>query len=111
MSGQTRRIAAVLQVCTTSDGPYQAVQLEDGSYALLRGGNALRQGDVLPFEPRNGMEIIGHYDKRRRSRKRLGGLHGRYRQQRPHATQGRRLRLIALSGATAPTTARRQATP
>ena len=64
MSGQARRIAAVLQVCTTSDGPYQAVQLEDGSYALLRGGNAVQQRDVLPFEPRNGMEIIGHYDKR-----------------------------------------------
>jgi hypothetical protein len=64
MSGQARRIGAVRQACDTSDGPYQAVQLEDGSYALLHGGNAVRRRDVLPFEPRNGMEIIGHYDKR-----------------------------------------------
>lgn len=64
MSGQARRIAAVLQVHATSDGLYQAVQLEDGSYALLHGGNAVRRHDVLPFEPRNGMEIIGHYDER-----------------------------------------------
>jgi hypothetical protein len=63
MSGQARRIAAVLQVCDTSDGLYQAVRLEDGSYALLHGGNAVRRRDVLPFEPRNGMEIIGHYNE------------------------------------------------
>lgn len=63
MTGQARRIAAVLQVCHTSDGLYQAVQLEDGSYVLLRGGDAaVRRRDVLPFEPRDGMEIIGHYD-------------------------------------------------
>jgi hypothetical protein len=64
MSGQARPIAAVLQVCATSDGLYQAVQLEDGSYALLHGGNAVRRRDVLPFESRNGMEILGHYDER-----------------------------------------------
>jgi hypothetical protein len=63
MSGQSRRIAAVLQVCATSDGLYQAVQLQDGSYALLHGGNAVRRRDLLPFEPRNGMGIIGRYDE------------------------------------------------
>ena len=64
MSGQPRRIAAVLQVCDTSDGLYQAVRLEDGSYALLQGGSAVRQRDVLPFEPSNGMEVVGHYNER-----------------------------------------------
>jgi hypothetical protein len=57
MSGQARRIAAVLQSLDTSDGLYQAVQLEDESYALIRGGNAVQRRDVLPFEPGNGMEI------------------------------------------------------
>ncbi len=57
MSGEGRRIAAVVQSRDTSDGLYQAVQLEDESYALIRGGNAVQRRDVLPFEPGNGMEI------------------------------------------------------
>jgi hypothetical protein len=57
MTGQARRIAAVLCSRDTSDGLYQAVQLEDKSYALIRGGNAVQRRNVLPFEPRNGVEI------------------------------------------------------
>jgi hypothetical protein len=57
MSGQSRRIAAVLWSRDTSDGLYQAVQLEDGSYALIRGDNVVQRRDVLPFEPRPGVEI------------------------------------------------------
>ncbi len=57
MSGQARRIAAVLRSRDTSDGLYQAVQLEDKSCALIRGGNAMQRRNVLPFEPRNGVEI------------------------------------------------------
>jgi hypothetical protein len=57
MSGQARRIAAVLRSRDTSDGLYQAVQLEDGSYALIRGGDAVQRRDILPFEPRTGVEI------------------------------------------------------
>ena len=57
MSGKARRIAEVLRSRDTSDGLYQAVQLEDKSYALIRGGNALQRRDVLPFEPRDGVAI------------------------------------------------------
>ncbi len=57
MRSRARSVAAVLQTRDTSDGLYQAVQLEDGSYALIRGGNPVQQRDVLPFEPRNGAEI------------------------------------------------------
>ncbi len=57
MSGQARRIAAVLRSSDTSDGLYQVVQLEDKSYALIRGGNTVHRRDVLPFEPSNGAEI------------------------------------------------------
>jgi hypothetical protein len=60
MSGQARRIAAILSSRDTSDGLYQAVRLEDQSYVLIRGGNPVHQRDVLPFEPGNGAEIH-HY--------------------------------------------------
>jgi hypothetical protein len=68
MSSQARRIAAVLRSRNTSDGFYQAVQLEDESYALIRRSNAVQRRDVLPFEPRNGVEIhpyaeIGQLEK------------------------------------------------
>lgn len=57
MSGRARCIAAVLLSRDTSDGLYQAVQLEDGSYALIRGGDVVQRRDVLPFEPGTGAEI------------------------------------------------------
>jgi hypothetical protein len=57
MSGRARSIAEVLASCATSDGLYQAVRLQDESYVLIRGGGPVQPGEVLPFEPRNGMQI------------------------------------------------------
>jgi hypothetical protein len=57
MSGKARRIAEVLRSRNTSEGIYQALLLEDKSYALIRGGNPVQRRDVLPFEPRDGVAI------------------------------------------------------
>ena len=57
MSVRARRIVEVLRSRATSDGLYQAVQLEDKSYALIRGGSPVQRRQVLAFEPGNGAEI------------------------------------------------------
>jgi hypothetical protein len=43
MSGRARTIAEALASSATSDGLYQAVPLEDESYALIRGGGPVQK--------------------------------------------------------------------
>lgn len=57
------RIAKLGAVCGTSEGRFQAAQLEDGSYRLLIGEFALKVRDVLPIDPGEGRAIEEFSDR------------------------------------------------
>jgi len=49
MSGA--RIVSIGPTCQTSEGPYQAAEMEDGRFALVIGDIGLKVRGVLPIDP------------------------------------------------------------